>query len=491
MYEGYLLYPYRASAAKNRLRWQFGVLGPHGAVAAGVGEAPDLSTEILVRRAAASTVTIRLRFLHLQSRKPELFDAATGFVDIDELKIDDQRWLAWDEAIEQEVFVATVPVGDHEFDGRFPVSVEGEAGDPTTLTDDTGQVAGRLVRSRRSLSARVQVRVRTLEDDHDMVRLHVRVENLATLAVPSRSEALGLSFLSAHLLLTCQSGEFVSLIDPPPELRSVAHECRQHRCWPVLAGPEGNTDVLLVSPISLEDHPSLATESAGALFDSTEIDEILTLRILTMTEDEKSQARATDPRAAEIIDRSESLSVQEMARLHGARRDPRALDDPMSTLDSPDSPPVMLPAQTAPTFSTFSDATTDATTEVKTEVKTDVPWWDQERDASVDPSTDMVVVAGRAVRRGSLVRLHPNRRADAQDLFFADLVARVAGVHFDVDGATHVGVVLVDDPAADLHDWYGRYLYFDPDEIEPIEASPVEPVEKIETRTPTAQRKEG
>ena len=71
-------------------------------------------------------------------------------------------------------------------------------------------------------------------------------------------------------------------------------------------------------------------------------------------------------------------------------------------------------------------------------------------------------------RKGSLVRLHPTRRADAQDLFFADQVARVTAVLSDVDGDTHVAVVLDDDPAADLHDWYGRYLYFAPDEIEPL-----------------------
>jgi hypothetical protein len=99
-----------------------------------------------------------------------------------------------------------------------------------------------------------------------------------------------------------------------------------------------------------------------------------------------------------------------------------------------------------------------------------VPWWDPEQDASVNPGVDSVIVAGQAVARGSLVRLHPSRCADAQDLFFVDQVARVTGVHFDVDGATHVGVVLVDDPAADLHDWYGRYLYFDPDELEPMGA---------------------
>ena len=80
-----------------------------------------------------------------------------------------------------------------------------------------------------------------------------------------------------------------------------------------------------------------------------------------------------------------------------------------------------------------------------------------------------MLIDGVRVAKGSLVRVHPSRRADAQDLFFADQVARVTAVLSDVDGGTHVALVLVDDPAADMHDWYGRYLYFAPDELEPLD----------------------
>ena len=69
LYEGYLLYPYRASAGKNQSRWQFGVLGPPGAAAPGVGEEPEMGAELLLRhgrRGPRSTVT--LRFLQLQAR---------------------------------------------------------------------------------------------------------------------------------------------------------------------------------------------------------------------------------------------------------------------------------------------------------------------------------------------------------------------------------------------------------------------------------------
>jgi hypothetical protein len=179
---------------------------------------------------------------------------------------------------------------------------------------------------------------------------------------------------------------------------------------------------LLVSPIILYDHPEVAEQSAGALFDATEIDEILTLRVMTMTDEEKAAARATDPKAAEIVDRCDAMSPEAMDLLHGVLRDPHA----------------------------------------------EVPWWDPAVDASVDPGTDSVRVNGVDVRAGGVVRLRPNRRADAHDIFYADQLARVTAVHTDVDGATHVAVVVLDDPAADLHEWYGRYLHFAPEEIEPV-----------------------
>jgi hypothetical protein len=233
--------------------------------------------------------------------------------------------------------------------------------------------------------------------------------------------------------------------------------CTQRRCWPVLTGASGDTDIVLISPIILYDYPEVADESAGALFDSTEIDEILTLRVMTLTDEEKAQARATDPRAAEIIDRCDSMSPEALAQLHGILRDPHAgvaVDVP-NLPDFPDEAGLIelrdLRNVDPPTFGSE-----------------DVPWWDPEQDASVNPDIDSVLIDGVAVSRGSMVCVHPSRRADAQDLFFAGMTARVSAVHSDVDGEIHVAVVLVDDPAADLHEWYGRFLYFAPDELEPL-----------------------
>ena len=61
------------------------------------------------------------------------------------------------------------------------------------------------------------------------------------------------------------------------------------------------------------------------------------------------------------------------------------------------------------------------------------------------------------------------RRADAYDLFLAgrDGDRRGRAVH-DVDQGSHLAVTVDDDPGADLKDAHGRYLYFAPDEVEPL-----------------------
>jgi hypothetical protein len=295
---------------------------------------------------------------------------------------------------------------------------------------------GRWVRHRRPLHALVTLGATA---DGPVLRLRVTVRNAGPRAA-DKDAALRTSLIGTHLLMAATGTSFVSVIDPPEEARAAAGRCAQHRCWPVLAGdggPDGQaSDVVLAAPIILADHPAVAPESAVAMFDSTEIDEILTLRVLTLTDAEKAQARATDPRAAAIIDRCEQLSPEEMQRLHGVLRDPHV---------------------TAPTVT--GELTAD-------------DWWATEAAAPTSPETDSVVVAGTRVQRGSRVLLQPNRRADAQDMFLAGQEALVSAVHVDLDGETHVAVTLVDDPASDLHDWYGRYRYFAPDELRPLALAP-------------------
>ncbi|MEO9139377.1 MAG: hypothetical protein ABI345_09965 [Jatrophihabitans sp.] len=460
LYEGYLLYPYRATSSKNQSRWQFGVLGPPGAAAAGYGEDPRLSTQLLVWAAGtATTISVWLRFLHLQSRVPQRDTGDGKFVDVDELRAEvdgsEQRWLRWDEAVEHEPEPLTWSLADLDGGRRESVDVVGEE-NVEQLTEQA-----RLVRHRQPLRAAVDVSAQQLEGG--LARVSISVENLTDDAAADPATAIAHSLIGAHLLVSITDGEFVSMTDPPPEAATAAAESRQRRCWPVLAGRDGDRSLMLVSPIILYDHPEIAEQSVGSLFDATEIDEILTLRVMTMTDEEKSAARATDARAAEIIDRCDALSPEAMQAMHGVLRNPHAAAGAaIQAVGRVPAEPFLAGPPDA--FGNDLSATFGFAGEV--------PWWDPAVDGSVDPFSDSVTVQGVEITAGSLVRLRPSHRADAHDIFFIGQVARVAAVHTDVDGGTYIAVILVDDPAADLYEKSGRYLHFAPDEIEPMPSDP-------------------
>ncbi|MCA1849260.1 MAG: hypothetical protein LC704_09795, partial [Actinobacteria bacterium] len=140
-----------------------------------------------------------------------------------------------------------------------------------------------------------------------------------------RETALKQTFVSSHTALEVEGGEFVSLMDPPEELREAAQECENIKTWPVLVGEEGDRSMMLSSPIILYDYPQIAPESPGDLFDGTEIDQLLVLNVMTLTDEEKQEMRASDPRAREILERCESLSPEELMKLHGTFREFRML----------------------------------------------------------------------------------------------------------------------------------------------------------------------
>ena len=451
LYEGYLLYPYRATATKNQVRWQFGVLGPPGASTRGVGEEPDMHAECLVEAKDGARVTVHLRFLQLQARGVEQPDPDSPgrFTPVTRLHVNGVELLSWDEAVDHEVELG--PFELRALSRGLPLTVEIPGGEEIeAVSSPDGETLARVVRRRWPLVARVHLQATNVEAAPGVHLLAVHVDNAGPGAA-DRTAAVRTSLLGAHLLLQVTGAAFISLLEPPAELVAAAAASHNRRCWPVLVGAQGRTDIVLVSPIILYDYPEVAPESAGALFDSTEIDEILTLRVLTLTDEEKAAARATDPAAAAIIDRCEMMSPADLQRLHGVLRDPRAAFGGTAGPGGDD----------IPTFVTPGEGSLPG--------QPPAPWWDPGQDAAVSPTTDAVVIDGVAVARGSRVRLRPGRRADAQDLFFAEREATVSAVYSDVDGGTHVAVVLVDDPAADLHDWYGRYLYFAPDEIQPLD----------------------
>jgi hypothetical protein len=433
LYEGYLLYPYRASAAKNQARWQFGVLMPRLWSEHGPDEPWATQTECLLEPEEATTVRVLVRFLHVQAKTVEVVDVEAGtFHEADTLPVDGSELVPWDEAAEQEMAVEA-PLA-RLLEGELATPLERPGGRRVEpVNSAAGRLVGRTVRRRWPVLGSVKLSAERLEGPYGLVRLRLVLENATAWNDPGadRGVALRHSLVAAHSLIGIDQGVFLSLLDPPEWAKPAAEACQNLHTWPVLIGDEGRRDAMLSSPIILYDHPTIAPESPGDLFDATEIDEILTLRTMALTEDEKREARATDERAAAIIDRVDTMPPELLERLHGAVRYLKEVE---------------------------------GTEEEEPEL---VPWWDPGADRTVSPETDGVVVAGVTVARGSRVRLRPGQRADAQDMFLAGRLATVEAVFLDVDGNRHLAVTLDEDPAADLQRWHGRFLYFSPDEVEP------------------------
>jgi hypothetical protein len=302
LYEGYVLWPYRRSALKNQRRWTFGGVYPPAHSAEHPDDPSAMQTECLVEGDGMLEVTVR--FLHVVQRG--LLDASGTAVE--ELEVDGEQFVAWEEAREREVFVAG-PLGA---DLWAPIAVaEG--------SDDEELGAGRFVRTWTGLSGAVEVSAVGLAPG--LRRLTVRVLNTSGLPPDAdRQAALAHTFCSTHAVLRAAGAAFVSLTDPPQALREAAEACANVGTWPVLVGEAGARDTLLASPMILPDYPQVAAESPGDLFDGGEIDQLLTLSILSMTDEEKAEMRAADPRTREILVRTEALSQEELLRLHGRWR---------------------------------------------------------------------------------------------------------------------------------------------------------------------------
>jgi hypothetical protein len=285
LYEGYMLYPYRPSSVKNRQRFNFGILDPSG------GDGCHMQTECLLRPQPGTQVTVMMRFLHLIDRQTD--------------------GESWQEAAERSVTAERMSL--EALVGRPHIESFGWA---AWSRNDDG-----VIRSQRSIAGALEVSAAWCEGG--VTRLRVRVTNHTEMPAPEREHRdarLLHSFVSAHTILTATDAEFVSLLDPPEALRRQAAACDNVRTWPVMAGDPARRDTMLSSPIIVYDYPELAPESAGDLFDGTEIDEILSLRILTMTDGEQHEMAHADERARTLLDRTRSLGAADFMKMHGTMR---------------------------------------------------------------------------------------------------------------------------------------------------------------------------
>jgi hypothetical protein len=381
LYEGYVLYPYRASSLKNRRRLMPGGIHPRAYAERGTGDRWWARAELLAT--GEHPLEIELRFLRLVERE------------------------GWHRAQEQRV------------------ALEGEQARAIELSGwhRDGEHAG-------PISARVATRRSELEPG--LSRVSIRIENVTPLSLEVGRDEVPLSTLvSAHLSIRTLGGELVSLLEPPPRFAQAARACDNDGLFPVLVGEPPSTSHMLAAPIILYDYPRIAPESPADLFDATEIDEILTLRVLTLTDEEKRAARATDERARRLIDGIEALTPEELARLHGALRGRRPLADVARTWELAAVPEAREPAEPVP---------------------------------------ERHVVRGRELSAGTRVRLRPSGRADGMDLLLAGHTATIERIEQDLENRVLFAVTLDEDPGGDLGraSKPGHRFFFRPEEVEPL-----------------------
>lgn len=440
LYEGYILYPYRPSSVKNRQRWTFGGIYPRDYEAIDKSSVSTMRTQCLLRGDGDAMVEVHVRFLHLLKREigkltEPLMEAPAGgepaYVKVASLQVGERRFQEWEEAIERDIAVPALSIAEL---ARRPVKVPfGFAGqrdlEPLRMADE-GPVVGALIRSCAQVEGEIAIAAEELVPS--VFRLTVQIDNLTpcgALGMDLRDAAQRRAFASTHTILGIEGGAFISLLDPPEPLAEAAAACDNRGTWPVLTGEEGDTDIVLSSPIILYDYPQVAPESPGDLFDGTEIDEILTLRILAMTDEEKREMLATDAHARALLERTEALTAADMQKLHGTMRNPRFGMGPGERKSDP---------------SAGKPSTTGALL------------------------LDQPDAASAALKVGDRVRLRPKPGGDVMDIVLTGEIAVIEAIERDFEDRIHVAVVIEADPGREFgfDRMPGHRFFFSPEEIE-------------------------
>jgi hypothetical protein len=335
LYEGYMLYPYRPSAVKNRQRFNFGVVYPRAySEAQGGTDAWTMQTECLVLGDAQTQCTVRVRFLRMVTRSIGKLRAPANDLSavneaaietVERLEVSGKTFQPWQEAVEEVIEVTEFNLSALCAQPmQWPFRLSGKR-EREAIRDESGLIVGIILREKASIAGMVELAAQRLQDG--VFKLTARIANISRFANPapaSREEALARALVSAHTILEVRAGEFVSLVDPPNKYCEFVQACHNIGTWPVLVGEEGERDTMLSSPIILYDYPQIAPESPGDLFDGAEIDEILSLRIMTLTDEEKREMRESDDRARKILERTATLPEEQLMKLHGALRGLRA-----------------------------------------------------------------------------------------------------------------------------------------------------------------------
>jgi hypothetical protein len=362
LYEGYALYPYTPGATKNATPTPFGIVYPPVYAAGGPHTFDRARMQLVLDPAPGAPVHGTVAFLESSGERHR--------------------------AVERRVALGPVEVGEAM---TVPFAFE---------------------------AVRGHARLAATPIDGGLARVAVCVHN--DTEAPDgldRAAALHRSLLSTHLVAHAPGGRFASPVAPGPTAASAVAACDHVNIFPVLA--TSADDTVLGAAIVLPDHPQIAPESHGDLFDATEIEEALLLHVLALSDVERAAIAEQDPKVREMLARAEAAGPAEIARLRGR-------------VTVSDLPPVHRPGPA---------------------------------DVAGEPQ---IVVDGVTYRRGGKVRLRPGFGRAPQDGVWADRLATIERIYRDYEDGVHIAVTVDDDPGQELMRDIGRYLYFKPTEVEVV-----------------------
>ncbi len=401
LFEGYALYPYTPGATKNATPTPFGIVYPPAYAERAETTFDHLRVECVLAAPEGARVRATVRFLH-----------AAG-----------ERHAAVERRLELE-----------------PASVG-------VLAEDRGIGAEFEFEAELPLAGRARLRAELLDvldgEGRQLVRVRCCVHNTTVLdadvaARYERPDALVTSLLSTHVVLETDAGRFISPLERDGIAGAAVAACESVNTWPVLAAADDTA--ILAAPIILPEHPSIAPESLGNLFDNTEIEEALLLHVQVLSDSEREEIGAQDPAVREMIAKAAATTPAEMISLHG-KMTPVAQTDARGGFDSSHQATPPLPPDPGPPA----------------------------EPGHPNPGEQTLELNGVTFRKGGKVVLRPGTERDVLDRMLDGRRATIERLYIDYEDGAHVAVTVDDDPAQELFRETGRYLFFKAGELEAVE----------------------
>ena len=290
LYEGYALYPHRGPALKNKTPLPFGVVYPEAFCMQNKLMHCEMQTECIVHGSADTTLDVTVKFLHVSNKAGHTKSSWQG--------------------IEREINPGKLNIGSL----TQSITILPFRFDKSDIQKEINlftAIEGCLIIHASEIPAmqnafRISV----------VIINSTYIKNTESITV---AEVMNMSLIFTHTILKTEMGQFISQQNPPAKWKDMIEQCQNLHTWPVLIDESNNT--MLSSPIILHDYPKINRGTAGKLFDSTEIEEALTLHVNTFTENEKREIIHRDEKLRTLMDNINEITSQQIGNPHDTLKD--------------------------------------------------------------------------------------------------------------------------------------------------------------------------